>query len=199
MSRNNEEGLKPMDFFEIANGLLPTLPWFPRTETMAERVADLIVKNRFLVKYDATATPMIDAAILRNPDLDEDTLQGMLQGIYTDDYIILYDSENHPPVLASLQGEEADYAQFLAYEDCVYYAESELNNLLRFSNFDYCRYMLYLGAAFAIVRAEHPDWGYETFIECFRKDVEDRMAERTEDYLGYREYADEREGKAEEG
>ena len=59
MSRNNEEGLKPVDFFQISEGLLPTQPWLPRTETMAERVADLIVKNRFLVKYDATATPMI--------------------------------------------------------------------------------------------------------------------------------------------
>ena len=131
-----------MDFFEIAEGLLPTLPWFPRTEVMGERMASLIVENHFLVKYDAVAARMVDAAVLRNPDLDEDTLQGMLQGIGTDDHIILYDSENHPPVLASLQGDGDGYAEFLTYEDCVNFAETELNNLLRFSDFDYRRYML---------------------------------------------------------
>ena len=190
MSRNNEVGLKPVDFFEIADGLLPTLPWFPRTEDMAGRVADLIVEKRFLVKYDDTSAPLIDAAVLRNPYLEREDLQALLECVGVGEYVVVYDSENHPPVLASLQGEKADYVEFLTYEDCVDYAEAELNNLLRFSNFDYRRYMLYLGAAFAIVRAEHPDWLYETFIECFRKDVVDRMAERSENYLGYREFVE---------
>ena len=52
-----------MDFYELSQGLLPTLPWFPRTEDMAGRVADLIVEKRFLVKYDDTSAPLIDAAV----------------------------------------------------------------------------------------------------------------------------------------
>lgn len=76
--------------------------------------------------------------------------------------------------------------------------EGLLNFLRRFAGFDYHRYMLFLSAAFAIVRAEHPDWIYETFIECFRKDVADAMAERTEDYLGYRNFADGREEESKE-
>jgi hypothetical protein len=48
--------------------------------------------------------------------------------------------------------------------------------------------MLYLGAAFAIARAGHPDWIYETFIECFRKDVVCEMDDRSKDDLGYRDY-----------
>ena len=191
MNRNNEEGLKPVDFFEIAKGLLPTLPWFPRTEDMAGRVAKQIIMNRFLVKYDHTSAPLIDAAVLRNPYMYQEDAQALLECLSGDEYVVVYDSQNRPPVLANLQGEEADYVEFLSYEDCVNFAETELNNLLRFGNFDYRRYMLYLGAALAIVRAEHPDWVYETFIECFRKDVADRMADRTEDHLGYREFVDE--------
>ena len=77
----------------------------------------------------------------------------------------------------------------LAYgDDCVDCAEGELNQLLRFASFDYRRYMLYLGAAFAIARAGHPDWIYETFIECFRKDVVCEMDDRSKDDLGYRDY-----------
>ena len=164
MNRNNEEDLKPVDFYEIAEGLLPTLPWFPRTEDLAKRIADQIVENHFLVKYDHTSAPLIDAAVLRNPYLYQEDAQVLLECLAGDEYIVLHDSENHPPVLASLQGEEADYVEFLTYEDCADYAEAELNNLLRFGNFDYRRYMLYLGAAFAITRTEHPDWLYETFI-----------------------------------
>ena len=190
MSRNDEEGLKPVDFFKIPERLLPTQPRLPRTEKMAERVADLIAEKRFLVKYDDASSPLIDAAVLRNPYLYQEDAQVLLECLAGDEYIVLHDSENHPPVLASLQGEEADYVEFLTYEDCADYAEAELNNLLRFGNFDYRRYMLYLGAAFAITRTEHPDWLYETFIECFRKDVVDKMAERSEDYLGYREFVD---------
>ena len=193
MNRSNEEGLKPVEFFEIADRLLPTLPWFPRTEDMAERIAGLIVENHFLVKYDDTAAPLINAAVLRNPYLYQEDAQALLECLSEGEYIVLHDSKNHPPVLADLQGEEADYVESLTYEDCVDYAEAELNNLLRFSNFDYRRYMLYLGAAFAITRAEHPDWIYETFIECFRKDVADRMAERAEGYLGYREFVENEE------
>ena len=197
MSKTKEEGCVPVNFFEIPEGLLPTLPWFPRTEEMANRIADIIAEKHFLIRYDEMSAPMIDAAALRSPNMYPEDIQVLLDSLAEGEYIILHDSEGHPPVLASMQGEDTDYAEFLTYEDCVEYAESELNNLLRFAGFDYHRYMLFLSAAFAIVRAEHPDWIYETFIECFRKDVADAMAERTEDYLGYRNFADGREKETE--
>jgi hypothetical protein len=188
MDRQKTEGFGPVDLFELSGKLLPTLPWFPRTEKLAEQVADLIVGNRFLVKYDKTTAPVIDAAIMRNPLLDQEQGEAMLYSLWEDEYILLYDAENHPPMLASLQDDETGYVEFLTYEDCVAYAEAELNNLLRFASFDYRRYMLYLGAAFAIARAGHPDWIYETFIECFRKDVVCEMDDRSKDDLGYRDY-----------
>jgi len=189
MDRQKTEGFGPVDLFELSGKLLPTLPWFPRTEKLATQVADMIVENRFLVKYDKTTAPVIDAAVRRNPILDQEQAEAILYTLWDDEHIVLYDSENHPPMLAGLQGSEADYAEFLTYDDCVDCAEGELNQLLRFASFDYRRYMLYLGAAFAIVRAEHPDWIYETFIECFRKDVVCKMVDRSKDCLGYRDYA----------
>lgn len=180
----------PVDFYEIPKNLLPTLPWFPRTEDMAERVADLIVDNRFVVKFGEMTAPLIEAAAMRNDLLGQETVRVFLDDLITDDHIILYDSENHPPILANLSDTKSGYVDFLSYEDCIIFAEDELNNLLRFGNFDYRRYMLYLGAAFALVRASHPDWIFEAFIECFRKDVVDRMSKRTKSYLGYREFVD---------
>ena len=122
---------------------MPTLPWFPRTEKLAEQVADLIVGNRFLVKYDKTTAPVIDAAVRRNPILDQEQAEAILYTLWDDEHIVLYDLENHPPMLACLQGSEADYAEFLTYDDCVDCAEGELNQLLRFASFDYRRYMLH--------------------------------------------------------
>ena len=188
MSKTKLQGAEPADFYELAEGQLPTIPWFPRTDNMAERIAALIAEKRFLVKYDEASAPVIDAAVLRNPYLEEDDLAAFLHCLGDDEYIILLDSKNHSPVLADLIGDGADYAEFLTYGDCVDYAEGELNNLLRFAAFDYRRYMLYLGAAYAITKAEHPEWIYETFIECFRKDVADRISDRTEQYLGYNEF-----------
>lgn len=188
MNRNYELGSKPVNFFEISEGLLPSLPWFPCTDKVVTEVAEVIAKSHFVVKYDKSTSSLIDAAVMRNPDLEEDTLHAILQMLREDEYIILYNSENHPPVLAELFGEKADYVELFTYEDCVEWAEHQLNDLLRFDRFDYRRYLLYVGAAFAIVRADHPNWIYETFIECFRKDVADRMAERSEDYMGYREF-----------
>lgn len=193
MSKTKWNDAEPVDFYEMAKDMLPTLPWFPRTEDMAERMAALIVEKHFLVRYDEVSAPVIDAAVLRNPYLEQDDLMAFLHCLGDNEYIILLDSENHPPVLADLIGDEAGYVEFLTYNDCVDYAETELNYLLRFQPFDYRRYMLYLGGAFAIVKAEHPDWIYETFIECFRKDVVDKMAERSKDYLGYREFVNSEE------
>ena len=173
MSKTKLQGAEPADFYELAEGQLPTIPWFPRTDNMAERIAALIAEKRFLMKYDEASAPVIDAAVLRNPYLEEDDLAAFLHCLGDGEYIILLDSKNHSPVLADLIGEGA---------------EAELNNLLRFAAFDYRRYMLYLGAAYAITKAEHPEWIYETFIECFRKDVADRISDRTEQYLGYNEF-----------
>ena len=126
MDRQKTEGFGPVDLFELSGKLLPTLPWFPRTEKLAEQVADLIVGNRFLVKYDKTTAPVIDAAIMRNPLLDQEQGEAMLYSLWEDEYILLYDAENHPPMLAGLQDDETGYAEFLTYEDCVAYAEAEL-------------------------------------------------------------------------
>ena len=197
MSKTNEEGMMPVNFYEIPEGLLPTLPWFPRTENMANRIADIIAEKHFLVRYDEMSAPMIAIAALRNPNFCQEDIQRQLDNLSDGEYIVLYDHDGLPPILAGMQGEDDGYAEILTYEDCVEWAESELNNLLRFAGFDYHRYMLFLSGAFAIVRAEHPDWIYETFIECFRKDVADAMAERTEDYLGYRNFADGREKETE--
>ena len=186
--RINVEGMRPVNFYEISEELLPSIPWFPRTENVVTELADLITASRFLVKYDTTTAPLIDAAVMRGAKADEDTLHGILQLLHEDEYIILINSQSQPPVLAELLGDEADYAELITYEHCVEWAETHLNDLLRFNSFQYRHYLLYMGAAFAIVRAEHPDWNYEAFIECCRKDVVERMAERTENYLGYREF-----------
>ena len=47
MSKTKEEGCVPVDFFEIPEGLLPTLPWFPRTDAMAERTEDYLGYRNF--------------------------------------------------------------------------------------------------------------------------------------------------------
>lgn len=193
MKEKNSEGHRPVNFFGIGKSLLPSLPWFPRTEAIVTEVADKIAEQHFVVRYDRQTAPLIDAAVMRNPCLDADAHRDMLDQLLTDDHIILYDSGEQPPLMGALADDEGDYADFITYEDCVDYAEGALNVLLRFSDFDYRSYVLYAGAAFAIVRSMHPDWQYETFIECFRRDVADRMAWRSDDYLGYREFAVSRE------
>ena len=126
MVGNEQKVIALQNFYEIMDGLQPTMKVHERTEDIVTRVAEVIRKCGFLVKYDSQTAPMIDAAVLR------------------------------------------------------------------FSWFDHERYFLFVGAAFSIVKAEHPDWIYETFIECFRKDVVDLMAERAEDYMGYKAFADEK-------
>ena len=45
MDKQKAKGSGPIDFFELSKKLLPTLPWFPRTEKLATQVADMIVEN----------------------------------------------------------------------------------------------------------------------------------------------------------
>lgn len=167
---------------------------YVRTDDVAACVAEAVRERRFLVRYDKTTAPMIDAAVMRNIDNkeDEELQRDRLDSLRTGEYIILLNVDSQPVCLTEAMDAEAWPADFLTYDDCVEHAEFTLNDLLRFSNFEYDFYYLYVGAAYAIVQAEHPDWCYETFIECFRKDVVDRMAERTEHYLGYKAFVDEK-------
>ena len=180
-------------FYGIASSLELGQRKYVRTDEVAASVAEAVRERRFLVRYDKTTAPMIDAAVLRNiRDKDEEELQrDRLDTLRTGECIILFNVDCQPVSLTEAMDAEAWPADFLTYDDCVQKAEFKLNDLLRFSSFEYDIYYLYVGAAWAIVRAEHPDWCYETFIECFRKDVVDRMANRTEHYVGYKVFADE--------
>ena len=180
-------------FYGIAKSLDLGQRKYVRTDEVADGVAEAVRERRFLVRYDKTTAPMIDAAVMRNiGDKDEEELQrDRLDTLRTGEYIILLNVDCQPVSLTEAMDAEAWPADFLTYDDCVQKAEFKLNDLLRFSSFEYDIYYLYVGAAWAIVQAEHPDWCYETFIECFRKDVVDRMAERTEHYVGYKVFADE--------
>ena len=89
MSRTNEEGMMPVNFFEIPEGLLPTLPWLPRTEDMANRIADIIVEKHFLVRYDEMSAPMIAIAALRNPNFCQEDIQRQLDNLSDGEYIVL--------------------------------------------------------------------------------------------------------------
>ena len=180
-------------FYGIAKSLDLGQRKYVRTDDVADGVAEAVRERRFLVRYDKTTAPMIDAAVMRNiGDKDEEELQrDRLDTLRTGEYIILFNVDCQPVSLTEAMDAEAWPADFLTYDDCVQKAEFKLNDLLRFSSFEYDIYYLYVGAAWAIVRAEHPDWYYETFIECFRKDVVDRMANRTEHYVGYKVFADE--------
>ena len=163
---------------------------YVRTDDVAASVAEAVRENHFLVKYDKTTAPMIDAAVMRNIGYkDEEELQrDRLDAVRTGEYIILLNVDSQPVSLTEAMDDEAWPADFLTYEDCVQKAEFTLNDLLRFSDFEYDVYYLYVGAAWAIALAEHPDWIYETFIECFRKDVVNKMAGRSKNYVGYREF-----------
>ena len=180
-------------FYGIAKSLDLGQRKYVRTDEVADGVAEAVRENHFLVKYDKTTAPMIDAAVLRNIGYkdDEELQRDRLDTLRTGECIILFNVDCQPVSLTEAMDAEAWPADFLTYDDCVQKAEFKLNDLLRFSSFEYDIYYLYVGAAWAIVRAEHPDWCYETFIECFRKDVVDRMAERTEHYVGYKVFADE--------
>ena len=180
-------------FYGIASSLELGQRKYVRTDDVAASVAEAIRENHFLVKYDKTTAPMIDAAVMRNIGYkdDEELQRDRLDTLRTGEYIILFNVDCQPVSLTEAMDVEAWPADFLTYDDCVQKAEFKLNDLLRFSDFEYDVYYLYVGAALAIVQAEHPDWCYETFIECFRKDVVDRMANRTEHYVGYKVFADE--------
>ena len=185
---NDYQGTMLQDFYEIVRNLQPELKEFERTEDIAERVARVIEKSGFLVKYDSHIAPLIDAAVMRNP-YDEEELpmfRRVLDEIGQDDYVILCNYDSVPICLKDLFDETGTPVDLITYDECVHRAEDGLNVLLRFSTFDRYGYYLYLGAAWAIVKAEHPDWIYETFIECFRKDVVDQMANRSKDYHGYK-------------
>jgi hypothetical protein len=194
MVGNEQKVMGQQNFYEIMDGLQPTMKVHERTEDIVTRVAEVIRKCGFLVKYDSQTAPMIDAAVLRHNYNDEvvPMTEEQLDELEQDEWIILYNSLCEPLSLAELKDEDACPVEFLCYAECVRMAEQNLNDLLRFSWFDHERYFLFVGAAFSIVKAEHPDWIYETFIECFRKDVVDLMAERAEDYMGYKAFADEK-------
>ena len=180
-------------FYGIAKSLDLGQRKYVRTDEVADGVAEAVRERRFLVRYDKTTAPMIDAAVMRNIGYkdDEELQRDRLDTLRTGEYIILFNVDCQPVSLTEAMDDKAWPADFLTYDDCVQKAEFKLNDLLRFSDFEYDIYYLYVGAAWAIVQAEHPDWCYETFIECFRKDVVDRMAERTEHYVGYKVFADE--------
>ena len=187
--------MRAQNFYEIVDSLQPSVRAYDRTEDIATRVAEKVRECGFLVKYDSQTAPMIDAAVLRHSSEDSEQIPMTaedLEELEQDEWVALYNSLCEPVSLAELKDDEAEPVEFLCYAECVRMAERNLNDLLRFSWFDRDRYFLYVGAAFAIVKAEHPDWIYETFIECFRKDVVDLMTERTEDYMGYKAFADEK-------
>jgi hypothetical protein len=165
------------NFFDVVENLQPEVKEYERMEDIAERVAESIRKYGFLVRYDRQTAPMIDAAVLRNPYEEEDlpALEKRLKELGMDEYVILLNSVSEPASLAELIDGEAWPLNFLTYAECVQLAEAGLSALLSPSSFDLKGYSLYLGAAWAIVKAEHPDWNYETFIEYFRKDVVDQM------------------------
>ena len=191
----SEQNVKAQNFYEIVDSLQPGVREFDRTEDIATRVAEVVRKCGFLVKYDSQTAPMIDAAVLRHCSEDSEQVPMTaeeLEELERDEWVALYNCLCEPVSLSELKDDEAEPIEFLCYAECVRMAEGHLNDLLRFSYFEYDFYYLYVGAAYAIVQAEHPDWCYETFIECFRKDVVDRMAERTEHYLGYKAFADEK-------
>ena len=165
------------NFFDVVDNLQPKVKEYERMEDIAERVAETIRMCGFLVKYDRQTAPMIDAAVLRNPYEEEDLpgLEKRLKELGMNEYVILLNPASEPVGLAELIDEEAWPLNFLTYAECVEQAEDGLSALLCSCSFDRKGYCLYLGAAWAIVKAEHPDWNYETFIECFRKDVVDQM------------------------
>ena len=184
------QGTMLQDFYKIVSNLQPKLEKYERTEEIVERVAGVIEKSGFLVKYDHHIAPLIDDAVLRN-QYDENDLPKFrreLDEIGQDDYVILCNYDSLPVSLKDLLDKKGKPVELLTYDECVHRAEDGLNVLLRFSSFNRYGYYLYFGAAWAIVKAEHPDWNYETFIECFRRDVVDLMAERSKYYLGYKEF-----------
>ncbi len=193
MERDYLSNMNDVSFYGIASSLELGEHRYVRTDEVAICVAEAIKQNHFLVKYDKTTAPMIDAAVMRNIGYkeEEELQRDRLDGLGSGEFIILFNVDSLPLSLTEAMDNEAWSADFLTYDDCVEKAEFTLNDLLRFSDFEYDYYYLYVGAALAIAQAEHPDWCYETFIECFRKDVVDKMAERTENYLGYKAFADE--------
>ena len=165
------------NFFDVVENLQPEVKEYERMEDIAERVAETIRMCGFLVKYDRQTAPMIDAAVLRNP-YEEEYLPGLekrLEELRMDEYVILLNPVSEPVGLAELMDGKAEPIEFLTYAECVRRAEAGLSALLCSCSFDRKGYCLYLGAAWAIVKAGHPDWNYMTFIECFRKDVVDQM------------------------
>ena len=89
---NDYQGTMLQDFYEIVRNLQPELKEFERTEDIAERVARVIEKSGFLVKYDSHIAPLIDAAVMRNP-YDEDELP-MFRRVL-DDHRIIFSHRLH--------------------------------------------------------------------------------------------------------
>ena len=69
--KTDYQGTMLQDFYQIVSNLQPKLKEFECTEEIAERVARVIEKSGFLVKYDHHIAPLIDAAVLRHNYNDE--------------------------------------------------------------------------------------------------------------------------------
>ena len=68
----SEQNVKAQNFYEIVDSLQPGVREFDRTEDIATRVAEVVRKCGFLVKYDSQTAPMIDAAVLRHCSEDSE-------------------------------------------------------------------------------------------------------------------------------
>ena len=60
------------NFYGIATSLELGQRKYVRTDVVADCVAEAVRENHFLVKYDKTTAPMIDAAVLRNIGYKDD-------------------------------------------------------------------------------------------------------------------------------
>ena len=116
------QGTMQQDFYQIVSNLQPELKEFERTEDIAERVARVIEKSGFLVKYDRHIAPLIDAAVMRNP-YDEDELpmfRRELDEIGQDDYVILCNYDSVPVSLKDYLGYKPQITQMITDNvDCT--------------------------------------------------------------------------------
>ncbi len=180
MTMSEEKNKKTVSMYDLADELLPRHQWCIGTDEVAEQLADLIVEHGCAVRYDKETKPQIDAAVLCDPYDEEEVLRDRLSQLRDGEWIILLHQRGYPiKPDGTLDDEAVDYAELLTYDSCVRRAEHCLSSLLRRSIFVFRLYMIYLSAAFAIARGNHPDWTFDTFIGHFMKDIVDRMIIRT--------------------
>lgn len=176
---SEEKNKKTVSMYDLADELLPRQQWCIGTDEVAEQLADLIVEHGCAVRYDKETKARIDAAVLRDPYTEEEVLRDRLSQLRDGEWIILLHERGYPLDPDGHEKDGVDYAELLTYDSCVRRAEQFLSSLLRRSRFVYRLYMIYLSAAFAIARGNHPDWIFDTFIVHFTKDIVDRIIIRT--------------------